>query len=337
MGSYVGGLMAKAGEDVTLIDPWPDHIAKIRESGLLITGPEVEHRVMPKTLHIHEVQGLIKTPVDVAMICTKSYDTEWASMLIKEYLSPEGFVVSLQNSINEERIASIVGWGRTVGCIASTLGVELVEPGHVNHTYRAGGPDYAVFRVGEPHGRITRRVEELVNLLSLVDSAKATTNLWGERWSKLVLNSMSNPVYVITGLNEKQMAANSQIRKLIIRLAAEAVAVGEAIGYALEPILGLEAHRWTAATQGNGLEELEAALLHVAERATDAGRSSTYQDFVKGRRTEIEFLNGLVVAKGRENKVPTPTNEAIIALVNAVMRGEVAPSVANVDGLLAAK
>lgn len=99
----------------------------------------------------------------------------------------------------------------------------------------------------------------------------------------------------------------------------------------------MEAHRWTAATHGEGLEELEAALLIVAERATDAGRSSTYQDFVKGRRTEVDFLNGLVVAKGRENKVPTPINEAIIALVNAVMRGEVAPSVANMDGLLAAK
>jgi len=99
----------------------------------------------------------------------------------------------------------------------------------------------------------------------------------------------------------------------------------------------VEAHRWTAATHGEGLEELEAALLSVAERSTDAARSSTYQDVVKGRRTEVDFLNGLVVAKGRENKVPTPINEAIVALTKAVERGEVAPSAANMDGLLAAK
>ena len=68
-------------------------------------------------------------PVDIAFISMKSYDTEWAAAMIRQYLAPTGYVVSLQNCINEERIAGIVGWGRTVGAIAAILSAELYAPG----------------------------------------------------------------------------------------------------------------------------------------------------------------------------------------------------------------
>src|SRR5205823_9292798 len=131
VGSYVGGHLARAGEDVTLIDPWPEHIETIKQHGLHLEGTQGEHLAHPKALHLHEVQSLFKEPVDIAFICTKSYNTEWATMMIKQYLAPDGFVVSLQNSINEERIANIVGWGKVVGCIASTIGVDAYKAGHV--------------------------------------------------------------------------------------------------------------------------------------------------------------------------------------------------------------
>ena len=185
VGGYVGGHLARTGEDVTLIDPWPEHIEHIKQHGIHLSGTQGEHTVRLKALHLHEVQGLFKQPADIAFICTKSYDTEWATMLIKQYLAPDGFVVSLQNSINEERIAHLVGWGKVVGCIASTIGVDAYQAGHVIRTLQPGGSAYTIFRVGEVHGRITARVQELVRMLSAVDSAKVTTNLWGERWSKL--------------------------------------------------------------------------------------------------------------------------------------------------------
>lgn len=179
VGAYVGGHIARTGEDVTLIDPWPDHIEAIKRDGLQLSGTQGEHNVKVNALHLHEVQSLHKTPVDIAFICTKSYDTEWATMMIAQYLAPTGFVVSLQNSINEERIANIVGWGRTVGCIASTIGVDAYKAGHVMRTLEPGGASYTIFRVGEVHGRITPRVQLIADMLSNIDSAKVTTNLWG--------------------------------------------------------------------------------------------------------------------------------------------------------------
>ena len=85
-------------------------------------------------------------------MCMKSYDTEWATQLVKPYLAPGGYVVSLQNCINEERIAGIVGWGRTLGCIASRISVELFEPGKVRRQAPKGAASHTVFRVGEVHG-----------------------------------------------------------------------------------------------------------------------------------------------------------------------------------------
>src|SRR5438067_1857882 len=86
MGSYVGGRMALAGIDVTVIDPWGEHIDAIKRDGIVLSGTQGTANVRLKALHIHEVQGLMSRPVDVAFIAMKSYDTEWATLLIKQYL-----------------------------------------------------------------------------------------------------------------------------------------------------------------------------------------------------------------------------------------------------------
>src|SRR5437899_11026925 len=160
VGAYAGAHMVQAGEDVTYIDPWPENVEAIRGEGLRITHiREVEPcTVKPRALHLTEAQQLAKeAPIDIAFVCMKSYDTAWATTLIKQYLAPGGYVVSLQNCMNEETIAGIVGWGKTLGCIASVIGVELCEPGHVRRGAGRGGKEHTVFRVGEVHGRINER------------------------------------------------------------------------------------------------------------------------------------------------------------------------------------
>ena len=105
IGGYTGGNLAHNGFDVTLIDPWPEHVEAIRKDGLSLEGVTPEELVIahPKTLHLTEVQHLAKErPIDIAFISMKSYDTEWATTMIRQYLAPTGYVVSLQNCINEE-------------------------------------------------------------------------------------------------------------------------------------------------------------------------------------------------------------------------------------------
>src|SRR5687768_1347322 len=263
LGGYVGGTLAHLGHDVTLIDPWPEHVETIRTRGLELDGLTPEEKFVVKKLkmlHVTEVQGLVKTPVDVAFVAMKSYDTLWATALIAPYLSEQGFVVSLQNCMNEETIAGVVGWGRTVGVVASQISVDLYEAGRIRRTIPKGGDKYTIFRVGEPHGRITPRVEELVEWFKGIDSAKATTNLWGERWSKLVQNAMGNGVTAASGLTSGACLSDPKIRRFQVALAGESIRVGQALGYQLEKIRGAEPQVHVRATDGDAdsLKQVEA-------------------------------------------------------------------------------
>ena len=335
MGSYVGGRMAESGADVTLIDPWAEHIDAIKQHGVRMSGTQGASTVPVSALHMHEVQSLIRQPVDIAFISVKSYDTEWATMLITQYLAPGGFVVSLQNCINEERIAGIAGWGRTVGCVASTIGVSLDEPGHVVRTYKPGGDAYTVFRVGEVHGRTTERVQHLAQLLSTVDSTEVTNDLWGERWAKLTANSMHNGIAAAGGLGHTGIYGQQQPRRLAIRLGGEAVRVGRALGFKVDSVRGIPADALLAAAYGDSaaLETVERVISGWMTRMTDEGRPSTAQDIIKGRRSEIEFINGMVIDKAAEAGIPVPTQQALMRVVQRVEKGELTPAMENIAGL----
>jgi 2-dehydropantoate 2-reductase len=172
-------------------------------------------------------------------------------------------------------------------------------------------------------------------MLGAIDSARVTTNLWGERWSKLVINSMGNGVSAATGLSSIGMVELESARRLSIRLAGEAVRVGQALGFELESIRGMPSEKWVAAAGGDAaaMEEVEGAMLAGRKRLTEEGRPSTGQDIVKGRRTEIEFINGLVAARGEAVGISAPTHAALTAVVQRVERGDIDPSPDNIANL----
>jgi len=331
VGGYAGAHMVQAGEDVTFIDFWPEHVEHMKKHGLTITHlRDVEPFTVPThALHITELQQVSKgKPFDIAFVCTKSYDTAWATAMIKQYLAPDGYCVSLQNCMNEETIAGIVGWGKTLGSIASSITVELCEPGHVRRAGGKHGAGHIVFRVGEVHGLVTERAKDVCRLLALADSAKVTENLWGERWSKLVINAMGNGVSACTGLISRDILLDDGLRHFTARLGSEAIRVGQALGYQLEEVLHIDPEIVACAGEGDP----EARAKYDAHRLAEANklgggahRPSMGQDMVKGRRTEIEFLNGFIVGKGKEVGVSTPANAALTDIVKRVEKGELQP------------
>jgi 2-dehydropantoate 2-reductase len=184
-----------------------------------------------------------------------------------------------------------------------------------------------VFRVGEMSGSITARALEIAQLLRAVDSAKVTDNLWGERWSKLCVNGMANGVAAATGMSGNDMNRDDKIRRLSIRLAGEGVRVGQALGYQLEHIRMHEPEVIARAAEGDraALDEVESAILGALQSNTrsELARPSMGQDMLKGRRTEIDFINGLIAAKGQEVGVPAPTHVKLVAAVKQVELGKI--------------
>ena len=324
IGSTNGASLARAGHDETLIDQWPEHEEAVRRQGLKVTGPWGDFTVPVRALHLCDVSAAAE-PFDVVFLAVKSYDTVWAAHFILPYLSPSGFVVSAQNSINDERIAPIVGYTRDVACIL-TLGAGVYEPGHV---VRTGDPSQVAVTLGELHGGITPRLRELGAVMEAVGKVKLTTNPWGERWAKLATTCMANPMAGLTGLGSADVRRNPQTRRLCIRIAAETVRVAQALGVQVEPISGIPAQAYVDAMEGRALEEVETELVARAGSLGE-GRPSLLQDVMKGRRTEVDYLNGYVARRGREVGVATPVCEAITGLIKRVERGELRPDVANV-------
>jgi 2-dehydropantoate 2-reductase len=330
VGGYAGAHMVQAGEDVTFIDPWPAHVEHMRKHGLRVTHARdvPEFTVPVRALHVTDAQQLSKEkPVDIAFVCMKSYDTAWATMMIKQYLAPDGFVVSLQNCMNEETIAGVVGWGKTLGCIASSISVNLPEPGHIHRGAGKGGAAHTVFRAGEVHGRITERAKEIGRLVGFADSALVTNNLWGERWSKLVANAMQNGLSACTGLSGGEMLQSEPIRRFSARIGSEAIRVGQAHGYQLEEILHLPPETIARAGEGDeaAIRAFDAQRFADGKKTASEQRPSMGQDMQKGRRTEIEFINGYVVREGEKLGLTSRANAILTDIVKRVERGEIKP------------
>jgi 2-dehydropantoate 2-reductase len=338
VGGYAGAHMVQAGEDVTFIDPWPTHVEHMRGHGLRVTHARdvAEFTVPVRALHVTDAQQFAKEkPVDIAFVCVKSYDTAWATMLIRQYLAPDGYVVSLQNCMNEETVAGIVGWGKTLGCVASSITVGLMEPGHVHRGAGKGGAAHTVFRAGEVHGRITPRAEEICRLVAYADSAKVTDNLWGERWSKLVANAMQNGLSACTGLSGGEMLQNEPIRRFAARLGSEAIRVGQALGYELEEILHLPPETIARAGEGDAaaMRTCDEQRFKDGARMSAGQRPSMGQDMQKGRRTEIEFLNGLIAREGEKVGLACRANAVLTDIVKRVERGELTPDARHITEL----
>jgi 2-dehydropantoate 2-reductase len=171
-------------------------------------------------------------------------------------------------------------------------------------------------------------------MLNDIDTAHATDNLWGERWTKLCVNGMRNGVSAATGLGGNARDSHDAIRRICIRLGGEAVRVGQALGFTLGKVGALDPEKLALAAEDDrrALDEIEGLMLAGTSAAarSDLQRPSMAQDMAKGRRTEIEFMNGFIAEKGAEVGVPAPTHAMLTEVVKRVERGEIAADPANV-------
>jgi 2-dehydropantoate 2-reductase len=321
IGSYLGAFLTRAGQDVTLIDPWAEQVETVRAKGISVTGPHDPFEARPAIYHLHEAQRLPRD-FDVAFVAMKVYDTAWATQLAARHLKPEGFVVAAENCWPDPIVASVVGKERAVGLVMSKIGVASWRAGHVERGHERGGATgHDVFRAGEHDGRVTPRVEQIAAMLKVVDGSKATDNLWGERWSKLCANAMGNPVQAMSGLGSFEIASSEVGRAITIHLAAESARVGLALGYTIPKINGAAAEQWADADRRETWQALD-DMLRPKSASGRNWKASMAQDVAKGRPTEIDYMNGFVVEKGREAGVPTPVSAAVVETVGEIDRGQ---------------
>lgn len=338
VGGYIGAHLARAGHAVTLIDPWWENVAAIRARGLSITGITAEEAFTQpvRALGVGEAQSLVReAPFDYAFVAMKSYDTRWAAELVLPHLGPDGVIASAQNGINDPTIAAVAGPERTVGIVVAGIAAELVEPARIRRAVPRGRPGN--LEIGELDGRSTERVATLADLLSAVDSTLVTTDLPSRRWTKLVVNAMRNAVSAATGLSGNDITRVDAVRRAAIRIGGEAVRVGRAKGLTVGRVTGIDPDDLQGAAEGDAerLARVEAIMLAGTRDGTrlDVQRPSMGQDVLRGRRTEIDHINGLVVAGAEATGTAAPGNRAVLDIVRAIERGRLTPAPDRLAGV----
>jgi 2-dehydropantoate 2-reductase len=322
-GSSVGADLTKAGYAVLLVDQWPAHIEAMKAKGLRIMMPERELHTPVEAIHLCDLRTL-RPEFDIVLLAAKSNDTHWMVHFILPYLKPDGVLVSLQNSLNDEWIAPVIGYERDIASVVE-LSSELFEPGLVK---RNTDNDHTWFALGELHGRVTPRLQEVAKILSVAGKTEISTNIWGAKWTKLAVNCMAMAVSSILGISDHQVVRYPKVFDLCIKLGKECLQVGTTLGYRIEPIFGLNATDFLGSNDEVLKKHLE-ALFSAFDREKLKVINSIRQDHLRGRPSEIDFLNGLVVEKGKKAKVPTPLNEAITSLTKQIEQGTLKPGLSN--------
>lgn len=293
IGSVIGGMLARNGDKVTLVGR-KSHIDEIRKSGLHIGGIWGDHT-------ISDLNAVTEPPQecqDIVILTVKSFDTARAAAEAMPMVGTNTVVVSIQNGLgNIETLTSIFGKEKVIGGMA-IFGAILTEPGNVRVTVIASET-----LVGELDGSVTSRVEDLANLLASAGiPAKASDNIMRDIWHKVLYNIALNPLSAIFQVSYGQIADNPDTRWLAKQMINEAFKVATAS----DQHLGM-----------NAADEYLEILWNEKLPPTRDHRSSMLQDILRGKKTEIEFINGAVVRMGAEYGIGTPYNSAVVSMVKA--------------------
>ncbi|MDB5865051.1 MAG: hypothetical protein JWO70_2857 [Betaproteobacteria bacterium] len=325
IGSSIGADLTEAGFDVALVDQWPAQVETLKAEGIRVQMTDREVHVPVRALHLCELASA-KLEFDIVFLAVKSNDHRWLAEFIRPYLKPDGVLVPTQNGFNDDSIASIVGRERVVGC-AMELSAEIFNPGRVKrNTPRAT----TWFAIGELDGFYTPRVKELESIMGKVGRVDVTNNIYGAKWTKLIANTMTMGPFGLLGLGNREASALPGMFELSVRLGKESLAVGTALGYRIEPVFGLRADEFAGSNDENLVTAMKTLLQHVSN-----GRTAPIHDHIKGRTSEMEYIPGLVARKGRELGIPTPCNEAVVALDREINRGSLEMDRSNFERLQA--
>ena len=322
MGGSIGAWLKRAGQDVRFVDADEAHVRAIREGGLRITGPVDTFTVLTPAALPAEVQPGLGT----VLLAVKAHHTDSALDELVPLLAADGFIVSVQNGLNERTIAARVGEGRTVGCFVN-FGADVMEPGVIQRGNRG-----AVV-VGELDGARTERIEAVHGLFRLFEpDAVLTDNIWGYLWGKLAYGSL----LFATALADASIAdvlASERHRPMLIELGREVMRVARERGIRPEGFDGFDP---AAFAPEASVADAAASLDRLVgfNRKSAKSHSGVWRDLaVRKRKTEVDAQIAPIAALGAETGVDTPLVRRLVDLVHDVEEGRRPQAWETVDAL----
>lgn len=322
IGGTLGAYLIRDGHDVLFIDIVEDHVNTINEKGLSIVGPVEEFSVSAKAL----TPDQLNQQYEIILLCTKAQHTQIATESLKPYLADNGFVMSVQNGLNELIIKDIIGEEKTVGAFVN-FGADYHEPGKIFF----GGRGAVV--LGELDGSITDRLKKMESLfLKFDDNTKITDDLWGYLWGKEAYGAM----LFITALTNEAIAdalTDMQYRDLYILAAQEILQVADKTGIKPRSFNGFEPDVFL----NNDVEKMNSSIDALVEfnRKSAKTHSGIWRDLaVRKRKTEVAMFD-TILAEGNRVDIDMPFTSRWIAMIHEIEDGKREQSTSNLDELKA--
>ena len=321
LGTILGAFISKAGEPIELINRNKAHVAALQSEGAKVTGT-MQFTQKVKAYTPDQMSG----QYDIIFLMTKQQHNKEVVTTLKEFLAPDGVLVTFQNGLPEMEIAEILGEERVLGCTVA-WGATLQSPGVCELTSE---PDALSFSLGSISEKRSSHFDEVKRLLEKMGTVDVEENFIGTRWSKLLINASFSGMSAVLGCTFGEAAGPKQSRRIVQALIKECIDVCKAGGIRIEPVQGKDIVKLLDYS-GPVKKAISFFIIPIAIRKHAKLKASMLQDIEKGKLTEVDAINGAVSAYGRKIGFPTPVNDRVVEIIHGIERGEYKASFDNLS------
>lgn len=321
LGTILGAFISKAGVSIELINRNKAHVGALREKGAQVVGTmQFSQPVVAYTPD--EMNG----QYDILFLMTKQQHNKEVVQMLKNYLAPDGVLVTFQNGLPEMQIAEVLGEERVLGCTVA-WGATLKEPGVCELTSE---PDALSFSLGAISDKRSKHFEKVKELLELMGTVDVEENFLGTRWSKLLINAAFSGMSAVLGCTFGEAAGPRESRRIVQALIKECIDVCKAGSIRIEPVQGKDIVKLL--DYNNALKRaFSFFIIPIAIRKHAKLKASMLQDLEKGKLTEVDAINGAVSDYGREVRCPTPMNDTVVDIIHRIEQGKLKPGFENLQ------
>jgi 2-dehydropantoate 2-reductase len=321
MGTVLGAFLIKNGLEVTLIDSYVDHVNALNEKGAHIIGC-ADFTVPVKAITPEQMEG----KYDVVFLFTKQTANSEALPHIKQFLNDDSVICTLQNGVPEYSVSDYIGGDRTIGGTV-LWGATFISPGVSEVTQDVTSGD-TLFDIGEIDGKVSERIKNVAHILEYMGPVNIVENLMGARWSKLILNSCMSGMSAVTGSVFGEILDNPKASACLSYIANDIVNVCEAAGIKLVDVMGMDMRDFGKVDSLENFKYSQKCFAKFYEDKKTA-KASMLQDLEKGKKTEVDMINGFVVEQGKKFNIPTPFNDIAVKVIKGIENKELPLSMDN--------
>ncbi|MCY8959512.1 ketopantoate reductase family protein [Bacillus atrophaeus] len=318
LGTIVGAYLDAGGMDVELIDTYQAHVDALNQKGAKVIGT-TDFQAKVKAITPENKSG----KYDLVLLLTKQLYNDSVLQELLPFLGADSIVCSLQNGIPEEKVASIVGRERTIAGSVE-FGATFIEPGVSRLTTEYAHFKKYAFQIGELNGEITERIQRIKSILDLVGGTHISDNLVGTKWSKLLINNAFSGLSAALNGKYGDILDNEIGIVSAVHIADETIKVGHANGVTFAKMGGLDIESLELTSENDLPDRIQ--TFRAAMESSRLLKASMLQDIEKKRKTEIDYINGVVPRLAEGTGISTPYNDIVVKLVKTAEQYQTVPN-----------